>query len=112
MKEETVNHSNIAVWWNDVAKPEIKDFCVAFSKHKRAARMDNIKFLLSYLKIVLFEQNWEEVVRVKSEVHNIVIHESMGIVIRSRYQQNAEEEKAPSIMQVGKLEMEKIILVH
>ena len=100
MKEETVNHSNMAVWWNDVARPEIKDFCVAFSKHKRAGRMD-IKFLLSYLRIVLFEQNWEEVVRVKSEIHNIVIHESMGIVIRSRYQQNAEEEKG-SIYHAGR----------
>ena len=50
-----------------MAKPEIKDFCIGFSKMRKMARRDTAKFLLAYLKIVLNEKNWAEVSRVKEE---------------------------------------------
>ena len=53
-----------------------------------------MKFLLAYLKIVLKSKDWSEVARVKHELKTIFLEDSMGFVIRSRYKQNAEEEKA------------------
>ena len=76
-----------------MAKPEIKDFCIGFSKMRKMARRDTAKFLLAYLKIVLNEKNWAEVSRVKEELHRMCLEDSMGIVVRSRFQQNAEEER-------------------
>ena len=86
-------YAKISDWWDIVAKPEIKEFCIMFSKHRRLTRNETYKFLLSYLKIVLADNNWEEIVRVKEKLHSMVIQDSLGIVIRSRNQQNAEEER-------------------
>ena len=52
-----VSYPSISDWWDKVAKPQIRDFCIAFSKHRRAARTDTIKFLLSYLKICFEDLN-------------------------------------------------------
>ena len=84
---------DIAEWWDVKAKPEIKDFCMEFSKHRKRKRRDTVQFLLSYLKIVLSEKNWDEVCRVKGELHSMFLIDTMGITIRSRYQQSSEEER-------------------
>ena len=88
-----LSFSDAADWWDMVAKPEIKEFCIGYSKMKRMARKDTVSFLLSYLKVVTEEKNWSEVSRVKEELHRICLKDLMGIVVRSRYQQNSEEEK-------------------
>ena len=50
-------------------------------------------FLFSYLKTCLENKNWNEVARVKEELRTMFLVDSMGVIIRSRYQQNAEEER-------------------
>ena len=77
-----------------MGKPSIKQFCICFSKHKRAVQRDTVKFLLSCLKIALRQKSWREVARIKEELKLICLKESMGLLIRSKYNQNAEEEKA------------------
>ena len=57
-------------------------------------RNDTVSFLLSYLKVVLNNQNWGEVARVKEELKLIFFRDSYGFLVRSRYKQNAEEERA------------------
>ena len=86
--------SDLAEWWDKCAKPEIKDFCLGYSIHRKLKRDQTKKFLLSYLKIVLASKNWSEVARVKEELDQMLKSDAMGVVIRSRYKQNAEEEKA------------------
>ena len=51
-------------------------------------------FLLSYLKIALERKDWNEAGRVKSELDVMLRSDAMGFIVRSRYKQNAEEEKA------------------
>ena len=76
-------YSDLADWWDVSAKPEIKQFCLVFSKNRKRSRLDKKKFLYSYLKIVLDEKNWNEVARVREELHGMMLHDSMGIIIRS-----------------------------
>ena len=45
------DYGDIADWWDEMGKPSIKQFCICFSKHKRAVQRDTVKFLLSCLKI-------------------------------------------------------------
>ena len=85
---------DIAEWWDKVAKPEIKDFCIGFSVHRKKQRDDTKKFLLSYLKLVLFKKNWHEVARVKELLYTMLKADALGVVIRSRFKQNSEDEKA------------------
>ena len=88
------NFSDIAEWWDKLAKPEIKDFCIGFSTQRKLRRDHTKKFLLSYLKLVLERKDWSEVGRVKSELDMMLRSDAMGFVVRSRFKQNAEEEKA------------------
>ena len=85
---------DIAEWWDKLAKPEIKDLCIGFSIQRKLRRDDTKKFLLSYLKLVLERKDWGEVGRVKSELDMMLRSDAMGFVVRSRFKQNAEEERA------------------
>ena len=85
---------DIAEWWDKFAKPEIKDFCIGFSVYRKKQRDDTKKFWLSYLKLVLFEKNWQEVARVKELLDTMLKADTLGVVIRSRFKQNSEDEKA------------------
>ena len=85
---------DIAEWWDKLAKPEIKDFCIGFSIQRKLRRDHTKRFLLSYLKLVLVKKDWDEVSRVKSELDMMLRSDAMGFVVRSRFKQNAEEEKA------------------
>ena len=85
---------DIAEWWDLMAKPKIKEFCIAFSIDRKRRRNDHKKFLLSYLKIALNHKNWEEVMRIRNELDVMLKSDLMGIVVRSRYKQNAEMERA------------------
>ena len=46
-------YSDLAEWWDKLAKPEIRDFCVGFSVNRKLQRDHTKKFLLSYLKLAL-----------------------------------------------------------
>ena len=59
---------DIAKWWDKLTKPEIRDFCIGFSKQRKLRRDHTKRFLLSYLKIALEKKDWSEVGRVKSEL--------------------------------------------
>ena len=55
---------------------------------------DTKSFLYNQLKLALNVGPYSEVLRIKSEINNILLFESTGIKIRSRFQENAELEKA------------------
>jgi hypothetical protein len=94
MLEKRGKYIDIAEWWDLFAKPEIKNFCFAFSVNRKFQRNHTKKFLLSYLKLVLAKQNWDEVARVKEKLDTMIKSDAMGFVVRSRYKQNVEGEKA------------------
>ena len=94
LKLKQGNFSDKADWWDGVAKPNIKDFCVAFSAQRNLRRMDSKAFWLAYLKLVLVDKNWTEVVRVKSMLMDMMQEDAYGYVVRSRFQNNVSEEAA------------------
>ena len=83
-----------AEWWDKWAKPEIKDFCIGFSIHRKRRRNDTKKYLLSYLKAALGRKDWDEVARVREDLDIMMLADAMGVVVRSRFKQNVEFEKA------------------
>ena len=86
--------SDIADWWDQIGKPEIKRFCISFSIQRKIRRDHSKKFLFSCLKIALQNKEWSEVCRIKHELGMMIQADAIGLVVRSRYKQNAEEEKA------------------
>ena len=94
LKVEQARFSDIADWWEMVAKPAIREFCFEFSKQRKARRNDSKAFWFAYLKIVLEEKNWIEVARVKTKLMDMLQEDAFGYVVRSRFKNNVSEETA------------------
>ena len=86
--------SSIADWWDVCAKPAIKMFCMGVSTHLAEIKRDTKKYLFSYLNVALKLKDWSEVARVREEIKTILLQESMGFVVRSRFNENSEAEVA------------------
>ena len=85
---------DIADWWDVCAKPSIKQFCIEFSTRRKQQRSQTMNYLFSYLKLALTKKDWEEVGRVKYLLRQMFKEDTMGFLVRSRFKQNAEEERA------------------
>ena len=94
MLDSRDKYMDIADWWDRLAKPEIKNFCIAYSINRKIQRNHTKKFLLSSLKLVLAKQDWDEVARIKEKLDTMIKSDAMGFVVRSRFNQNAEGERA------------------
>ena len=72
-----------------------------FSSKRKKEREQTKHFLLAYLRTVLVKQDWDEVSRIKEKLKLLLKEDSMGFVVRSRFGQNAEEERA-SLFHAGR----------
>ena len=86
--------TDVAEWWDKFAKPEIKNFCIGYSVNRKVQRNQTKQFLLSYLKLVLADKDWDEVARVKGKLAFLLQADAQGVVVRSRFQHNSENERA------------------
>ena len=94
LKTKQNNFSDIADWWSEEAKPNIKEFCIAFSTQRNLRRMDSKAFWLAYLKLVLVDKNWTEVARVKCTLMEMMQEDAYGYVVRCRFKNSVAEETA------------------
>ena len=94
IRSEIDSHADIASWWDCVAKPAIKYFCMDVSERLSYVRKNTKMFLFSYLGLVIRKGNWDEVARVRKKLKKMLEKESMGFIVRSRYKENIESEKA------------------
>ena len=92
---------DIADWWDKLAKPKIKEFCISFSINRKEKKSQTKLFLLSLLRLALNNKDWDEVARVREKLNLFLLEDAMGFVVRSRFQQNTEEERA-SLFHAGK----------
>ena len=94
VKSEMTSYEDIASWWDCVAKPAFKLFCMDVSERLSYIRKNTKMYLFSYLGLVIRKGNWKEVARVRKEIKTMLEKESMGFVVRSRYKESIESEKA------------------
>ena len=88
------NFYDLADWWDNLAKIEIKEFCIGYSIQRKNSRDQRKQFLLSLLNQSMIRKDWPEIARLKEELDSMLKVDAMGFVIRSRFKQNVEEEKA------------------
>ena len=94
LKSKIGTYDDIASWWDILAKPAFKQFCMEVSERLAYVRKNTKSFLFSYLGLVTRRGNWKEVARVRKEIKTMLEKDSMGFVVRSRYKENIESEKA------------------
>ena len=83
----------MAVDWWEYAKSAIAQFCKDISIQLARERRATKKFLLMSLKLATRREDWGRVTSLKERIRVILMQEVQGIVVRSRYQQNVEEER-------------------
>ena len=88
------DYGDIADWWDNAAKPSIREFCILFSSRRARIRNDSKKFWFAYLKIVMKLKKWKEVSKVKQQLSNLLDEDTYGYVIRSRFKNNVSDEVA------------------
>ena len=91
---EITKYDDIADWWDQLAKPVIREFCMDVAERLAFVRKNTRQFLFSYLGLVIRKGNWKEVARVRKKIKKMLEKESMGFVVRSRFQENLESEKS------------------
>ena len=94
VKSNLDSYDDNAAWWDCLAKPAFKQFCMGVSERLTYIKKNTKSFLFSYLGLVTRKGNWKEVARVRKEIKTMLEKESMGFVVRSRYKENIESEKA------------------
>ena len=75
-------------------KPQMRDFCRQVSIELAGERRSTKRFLYIILKAATKRENWGLVAGTKEKLRAMLVKEVHGLVVRSRYQQNLEEEKA------------------
>ena len=94
LQDKIQDFHDIADWWDHCAKPSIRKFCIGVSSLLADVRKNTKQYLFAYLNVVLRKGDWEEVVRVRQQLKEILQLETMGFVVRSRFNENAETEQA------------------
>ena len=94
-----------AVDWWEYVKPAIAQFCkdvsILLAKERRATK----NFLFASLTSATKKEDWSLVASLKERLRAILMQEVQGVVVRSRYQQNVEEERATLFHQNKEVKM-------
>ena len=95
------SYNDVADWWDLCAKPQIKDFCIGFSSYRKDKRNQTKQLWLNSMKLMMEENNWDEVIRLKERLNTMLLEDLMGVKIRSRHKQDLESERA-SLFHAGR----------
>ena len=88
------NYGDVATWWEELAKPEIRKSLQQLSAVRARVRRDTKAMLLVYLDAALKDQDWGLVAHCRGRLKDMMMRDNMGFVVRSREKENAECEMA------------------
>ena len=86
--------ADMADWWEESAKPALRSLCIVYSKKAARERRDMKEYVYGQLGKAIELKDWGLVAMLKEQLRQLLQYEQNGIIIRSRYQQEAEEERA------------------
>ena len=92
--EEQGKFGDLADWWDVLAKKEIRMFLQHFSAARSRTRRQLKELLCFMLDKALSEKNWNEVAMVRGKLQTMMYRDNMGFLVRSRFKENQEVEKA------------------
>ena len=90
LEEDIEAFEDEADWWDEFAKTSfLQIFSVSLAKQRKSFKA----FLLALLRVATVKEEWQLVAQTKEKLNGIVKHNAFGLIIRSRDNQNAEEEE-------------------
>ena len=94
IKSKQDYYESISEWFDLCFKPSIRNFLINFSKARNKSRKDTIIFYSTALQHAISQSDWETVAFARSKLSQFQQEDAMGLAVRSRYQENAEKERA------------------
>ena len=101
LRQEQAGFEDIVDWWEELARPTVREFCQLYSKRAARARRGRKDWTYLQLRDALEEGRWPRVAELREELRVQLLHEEQGLKLRSRCKQEVEEERA-SIYHVGR----------
>ena len=92
--EKETDYADVAIWWEELAKPRIRKCLQELSAVRARVRRDTKAMLLVYLEGALKDGDWRMVAHCRGRLKEMMMRDNMGFVIRSREKENAECEMA------------------
>ena len=102
LKEERENYVDWPDWWEQRARPASRELCQRYSARRAKERKMRKAILYRQLKNAYLEEAWTRVATVREEIRQMLRYEEEGMILRSRCQGEAEEERA-SLYHMGRL---------
>ena len=102
LKGEREHYNDWPDWWELRARPASRELCQRYSARRAKERRMRKATLYGRLKKAYTEEAWSKVAILREEIRQILRYEEQGILLRSRCQSEAEEEKA-SLYHIGRL---------
>jgi exonuclease III len=90
-KEEFID---VADWWDLSVKPAVQKLSKAYSVLRQKSRGDTQDFLFFLLEEAVRKKEAGEVLSIRARLRTMMLEDAWGFVLRSRFQQNVEEERA------------------
>ena len=102
LKEEREDYADWPDWWEQRARPASRELCQRYSARRAKERKMTKATVYRKLKNAYTEQAWTRVATLREELRQMLRYEEEGILLRSRCQGEAEEERA-SLYHMGRL---------
>jgi exonuclease III len=75
---------NPATWWEEVAKPAIRGFCIDFSKKLAERRKLSKELITRALALALEDEDWVRVEHCRDRLQQLNLQEARGLGVRAR----------------------------
>ena len=92
--EKKSEFEDVATWWDECCKKKIKNMSSFYSARRKKIRKDTVDFLYSHLGRAMKSGDWEGVYELRERIKEMLLEDMWGLVIRSKFDRNVEEEKA------------------
>ena len=102
LKEEKKDYADWPDWWEQRARPACRELCQRYSARRAKERKMKKATIYRKLQDAYTMGAWTRVATLREEVRQMLKYEEEGIVLRSRCQGEAEEERA-SLYHMGRL---------
>ena len=94
MVKQQDDFEDLVEWWEDCFKQDTTSFLKDFSAHRMQARGDTRGLISGCLQKAGQEEDWEKVAYCRARLVRMNKEDAMGLIVRSRHQETAEQETA------------------
>ena len=88
------SYTDVAEWWDNLAKEESRALCMRYAAMSARGRRDTKDYLMIMLSCAMKDKDWVQVAVVRGRLKEIMNRENLGFIVRSRFKENIESEKA------------------